>query len=90
MRRRKWPGSAPRRLRPLSGSCVPNSLLSGCFHPRRPTSADLTGESLDALPVLDKAGLPSAGDRMLAEPTANLLPVNTSGSTGIPASALSA
>jgi phenylacetate-coenzyme A ligase PaaK-like adenylate-forming protein len=39
--------------------------------------------SLERLPVLEKAALRAAGDRMLLTPSAPLFRVNTSGSTGI-------
>ena len=73
-----------RRLRQLAEVAYQTPYYRDVFTQTGLAPGDLTEESLNALPVLDKAGLRSAGDRMLAEPAASLFPVNTSGSTGIP------
>ena len=72
------------RLRRLASLAYQAPYYRELFDRAKIAPEDLTEVSLERLPVLEKAALRSAGDRILPSPDAPMFSVNTSGSTGIP------
>jgi phenylacetate-CoA ligase len=72
------------RLRRLANQAYRAPYYREIFDAAKITPNELTELSLERLPILEKAVLRSAGNRILPDPGASMFPVNTSGSTGIP------
>jgi len=90
-RREQWSSPAElmeartRRLRRLAAKASRTPHYQRLFQSAGVSPGELTESSLERLPILEKASLRAAqAEAMLTESAANLFPVNTSGSTGVP------